>query len=75
MTKIQLRYALTRPLTDHDAEGISRAHAHYGMQRIELAPAMDAIGVEYDASRLSEKDVERVLVQFGLPIARKWSID
>jgi len=35
---------------------------------------MDKLAVEYDASRLSEKDVEAVLQRFGLPIQRKWEI-
>jgi hypothetical protein len=32
------------------------------------------LNVEYDASRLSEKDVEAVLQRFGLPIKRRWAI-
>jgi hypothetical protein len=75
VTKIQLRYPLLRSLTDRDAEGISRAHAHYGFQRIDLSPTLDSLAVEYDASRLSEQDVEHALVHYGLPIVRKWSID
>jgi allophanate hydrolase subunit 1 len=39
-----------------------------------MTPAMDKLAVEYDASRLSEKDVEAVLQRFGLPIQRKWQV-
>ena len=44
------------------------------MQRVQLAPSLDKLVVEYDASRLSEKDVEAVLLRFGLPIQRKWAV-
>jgi hypothetical protein len=44
------------------------------MQRVQLAPSGDRLLVEYDASRLSEKDVEAVLQRFGLPIRRKWTV-
>jgi hypothetical protein len=32
---------------------------------------MKSVDVEYDASRLSEGDVEGVLIRFGIPIRRK----
>lgn len=75
MTKVELHYSLLRPLTDPDAVAISKAHSYYGLLRIQVAPALDAIDLDYDASRLSEKDVEAALVRFGVPIARKWSLD
>ena len=74
MTKVQLEYDLVRPLTDSDAQGVVNAHSWYGMLRVQLAPSLDRLQVEYDASRLSEKDVEAVLQRFGLPIQRKWAI-
>ena len=73
MTKVQLQYDLTRPLTDHDAAAVADVHSWYGIQRVELAPSLDRLQVVYDASRLSEKDVESVLQRFGLPIQRKWT--
>lgn len=75
MTKIQLQYALIRPLSDADAHAVSNAHAYYGIQRIQVDPSLKAIAVEYDASRLSEKDVEHALLQYGVPIERKWALD
>jgi hypothetical protein len=74
MTKVQLEYDLIRPLTDHDPAAVSDVHSWYGMQRVQLAPSLDKLYVEYDASRLSEKDVEAVLQRYGLPIQRKWAI-
>jgi hypothetical protein len=74
MTKVQLQYDLVRPLTDQDAAAIGDVHSWYGIERVQLAPALDRLQVEFDASRLSEKDVEAVLQRFGLPIQRKWAI-
>jgi hypothetical protein len=74
LTKVQLDYNLVRPLTDHDAAAVSDVHGWYGIHRVQIAPALDRLLVEYDASRLSEKDVEAVLQRFGLPIQRKWVV-
>jgi hypothetical protein len=74
MTKVQLEYHLIRPLTDHDSAAVANVHGWYGIQRVQLAPSLDRLLVEYDASRLSEKDVEAGLQRFGLPIQRKWAV-
>jgi len=74
MTKVQLQYDLVRPLTDQDAAAIGDVHSWYGIEKVQLAPSLDGLQVEFDASRLSEKDVEAVLQRFGLPIQRKWAI-
>ena len=74
MTKIQLQYDLVRPLTDADSKGISDVHGYYGFFKVQPTSSLDKVDVEYDASRLSEKDVESVLVHYGLPIRRKWAV-
>jgi hypothetical protein len=74
MTKVQLEYDLIRPLTDHDSVAVGNVHSWYGILRVQLAPSLDRLVVEYDASRLSEKDVEAGLQRFGLPIQRKWPV-
>jgi hypothetical protein len=74
MTKVQLEYDLVRPLTDQDAAAVGDVHSWYGIEKVQLAPSLDRLRVEYDASRLTEKDVESVLQRFGLPIQRKWAI-
>ncbi len=71
MTKIQLQYELVRPLEDADADAVSRAHSVYGIARVWIAPSLDRITVDYDASRLSEKDVEAALIRTGVPIKRQ----
>jgi len=74
MTKVQLQYDLVRPLTDSDAGAVADVHSWYGIQRVQLAPSFDKITVDYDASRLSEKDVEAVLHRFHIPIKRRWVV-
>src|SRR5258708_38249208 len=60
MTKVTLHYDLTRALTDEDCEAIAALHATYGIARVQVAPPLDKITVDYDASRLMKKDVEAV---------------
>lgn len=69
MTKVQLEYKLTRPIDDATMDAISRAHGVYGMIRVALAPSMDRIIVEYDASRLSPLEVEARLHELGIAVA------
>ncbi len=71
MTKLQLEYELERPLNDDDAVAIADIHSVYGFVRVTLGPLMDRITVEYDASRLSENDVEAWLMRYGIPIKRE----
>jgi hypothetical protein len=68
MTKVQLDYDLLRKLDDTDAEAISNAHGYYGIQKIHIAPALDHITVDYDATRLTPSDLDNVLVRYGVPI-------
>ena len=68
MTKVTLHYDLTRPLGDEDFENLAQVHATYGMARVQVAPALDKITVDYDASRLMKKDVEAELRRHGLPV-------
>ncbi|MGA2184509.1 MAG: hypothetical protein ABSH47_15915 [Bryobacteraceae bacterium] len=74
MTKVQLEYPLVRPLADADAQAIANVHSWYGIVRVKLAPSLDHVSVEYDASRLSEKDVEDVLHRFAIPVRRKFTV-
>jgi len=74
MTKVQLHYDLNRPLTDADEKAVRDVHSHYGIQHVQIAPTLDQLNVEYDASRLTEQDVEAVLQRHGLPIKRHWLV-
>ena len=68
MTKVTLHYDLERPLAGEDLDNIANVHGVYGMARVQVAPSLDKLTVDYDASRLMKKDVEAVLLNFGLPI-------
>ena len=68
MTKVTLHYDLARKLTEEDYANIAAVHSVYGMARVQLAPSLDKITVDYDASRLMKKDVEAVLANHGIPI-------
>jgi hypothetical protein len=74
VTKVDIRYDLVRPLTDADDRGVADVHSWYGIFRVRIASDMNSIEVEYDASRLTEEDMEGVLVRFGIPIRRKVSV-
>jgi hypothetical protein len=68
MTKVQLRYDLLRPLDDTLMEKIGWVRSVYGILHVALAPTLDKLVVEYDASRLSPLEVESVLHRAGLPV-------
>jgi hypothetical protein len=68
MTKVTLHYDLTHKLGDDDLGNISNIHSTYGMARVQVAPTLDKITVDYDASRLTKKDVEAVLARYDIPI-------
>ena len=68
MTKVTLHYDLTRKLSDEECENIAALHATYGIVRVQLAPSLDKITVDYDASRLMKKDVEAELARHGVPV-------
>ena len=67
MTKVLLDFHLTRPLDETLMQRIADAHGHYGIFHITVAPSLDAIGVEYDASRLTPDQVEARLHMVGIP--------
>ena len=69
MTKVQLAYKLIRPVDETMMTAIARAHGLYGLIRVSLAPSLDKILVEYDASRLSPLEVEANLHNLGIPVA------
>jgi hypothetical protein len=70
MTKVQIRFRLQRPLDDVLLARISDAHAFYGIHRVTLTPALDAVTVEYDATRLRPAEVESALLGGGIPVVR-----
>jgi hypothetical protein len=70
MTKVQIRFRLRQPLDDRMSSRLSDAHALYGIQRLQVAPALDGLMVEYDATRLTPAEVESALASAGIPVER-----
>jgi len=71
MTKVQTRFRLQKPLDDSSLNHLAAANAIYGIHRLKLAPALDELLVEYDATRLRPAEVESALASAGIPIAAK----
>jgi hypothetical protein len=70
MTKVRIRFRAQKPLDDAMMARVSDAHALYGIMRVEVAPARDAITVEYDATRLRPAEVASAFEGAGIPLER-----
>ncbi len=68
MTKIQAHYRLEKPLDEAMMLAIRDVQAIYGIDRVQLAPALDSLMVEYDATRHRAIDIEAVLRRKGVPV-------
>ena len=71
MTKVDVTYALSGVVDQTLMDRIDRAHGIYGLLSVRLGPALDALRVEYDASRLNPEDVDHALRSAGLAVRRK----
>jgi hypothetical protein len=71
MTKVQARYEILRPPDDTFLEAIGRAHGIYGLLRLQIAPDSRTLLVDFDASRLTLADLDRAMLQEGLPLRRE----
>ncbi|MBV9764177.1 MAG: hypothetical protein JOZ48_04960 [Acidobacteriaceae bacterium] len=69
MTKVDVTFKLSRPLTDDDLKNISRVHAVYGMFTVRVLPSGHELFLEYDAARLSPKEARATLEEHGIPLA------
>lgn len=68
MTKIQKNFRLLHPLNDEMLAKLSDASAVYGIQKIRVAPSLDSLMVEYDATRMRPAEVEAALAGAGIAI-------
>ena len=68
MTKVQNTYKLSRALVDTDAENLKRVHSVYGIYFVRVNPSASELLVEYDASRLTPRDMQATLEQYALPV-------
>ena len=69
MTKVDITLNLSRALTDGDLKNISRLHSIYGMFVVRVLPSGDKLFIEYDAARMSPKEVRGTLEEHGIPVA------
>lgn len=68
MTKIQKQFRLLRPLDELLLERIADVHSIYGIQHVQVAPSLDRLTVEYDATRLRPEEVDAALARAGIPV-------
>ena len=68
MTKVQTTFKLSRDLDSEDLNKIARVHAVYGMLATRVLASGAELFVEYDASRLTAKDVRGTLEEHGIPL-------
>ena len=71
MTKIQVQLKLAKPLDEMAMSRLADASAVYGILRLQPTPELDGLTVEYDATRLKERDVEAVLARAGIAAERQ----
>jgi hypothetical protein len=69
MSKVQVRFRLSRPLDRVLMPRIAELHSVYGIERVSLSASLDSVTVEYDATRLNPAEVESALTGAGIPIA------
>jgi allophanate hydrolase subunit 1 len=68
MTRVQMHFRLLKPLDDATMKRLSNESTLYGIQQVKLAPSLDSLMVEYDASRLRPAEVEAALTGAGLAV-------
>ncbi len=68
---MQIRFRLQRPLDESALAAIATVHARYGIQKIGVADSLDALTVEYDATRLRPVEVEAALAGAGIAAQRE----
>ncbi len=66
---MQIRLPLQRPLDDDTLTRMAATNSLYGIQKIRVAPTLDALEVEYDATRLKPAEIVSALNVAGVPVA------
>ncbi len=68
MTRVEARFILQKPLDEKTMSRLADSHAIYGILRVRLDPSLEALSVEYDATRLQAPDVQAALGRAGIPV-------
>jgi hypothetical protein len=70
MTKIQVQFKLEKPVDPAAMLRLADTSSVYGILGLKLTQELDGLMVEYDATRLKEKDVTAVLARAGVAVIR-----
>jgi len=71
MTLMEIKYALASPLTIEQLSRLGEFANTYGLRKFHLNDAKTELSFEYDASRLRETQVEHVLGQAKIAVAKR----
>jgi hypothetical protein len=71
MTLMEVTYELQKPLSAEQVRRLGAFANTYGLRRFRASDDGKRLTFEYDASRLKEAQVARVLQQVRIPVARR----
>lgn len=71
MTLVEITYELQSPLQQDQLYKLGAFANTYGLRNFRLNATQNQISFEYDASRLKETEVERVLRGVAIPVLRR----
>jgi hypothetical protein len=71
MTLMEMKYAFASPLTLEQLRELSQFANVYGLRKFRLNDAKTELSFEYDASRLRETELEHVLRQAKIAVAKR----
>jgi hypothetical protein len=68
MTRIQVQLPLQQPLSQVHFAALAGTSKIYGILAAKPGPSLRSIVVEYDATRLSSREVEAAMRRVGIPV-------
>ena len=71
MTLVEVTYELQRPVGVQELRRLGEFANTYGLRRFRVDESRNQLSFEYDASRLKETQVARVLREAHIPVTRK----
>jgi hypothetical protein len=71
MTYLEVAYRYQTPPGENELRAIDTVREVYGIQRIQFKAAERTVRVQFDASRMKEDAVARLLRQAGLDVQEK----
>jgi len=71
MTLVEITYELQSPLTADQLRRLGEFSNTYGLRRFKVDESKKLLSFEYDASRLRETQIEHLLGQATIAVARR----